>query len=103
MSGAHKNENVEGPRIQGQFKGATTDIDRRHGDPESGGLSSGAGGILLDNKRMTMMNLPCLNDLLCVMQVKRLPRPVQSECFDCQLAVLSRRYLFNMLFEVRSV
>ncbi|PSC72267.1 28S ribosomal [Micractinium conductrix] len=34
-------KNVEGPRIQGQFKGATTDIDRRHGDPEFGGLSSG--------------------------------------------------------------
>ena len=32
---------AEGPRIQGEFKAATTDIDRRHGDPEMGGLSSG--------------------------------------------------------------
>lgn len=32
---------VLGPRIQGQFKGATTDIDRRHGDPDMAGLSSG--------------------------------------------------------------
>lgn len=32
---------MAGPRIQGVFKGATTDIDRRHGDPDLGGLSSG--------------------------------------------------------------
>lgn len=27
--------------IVGAFKGVTTDIDRRHGDPDMGGLSSG--------------------------------------------------------------
>ena len=32
---------AEGPRIQGEFKAATADIDRRHGDPKMGGLSSG--------------------------------------------------------------
>ncbi|KAL4437403.1 hypothetical protein ABPG75_004542 [Micractinium tetrahymenae] len=26
---------------QGEFQGKTTDIDRRHGDPEQGGLTSG--------------------------------------------------------------
>ncbi|GAB4816071.1 hypothetical protein N2152v2_003117 [Parachlorella kessleri] len=41
MADADRDPNVEGPRIQGQFKGATTDIDRRHGDPDMGGLSSG--------------------------------------------------------------
>ncbi|KAL4452378.1 hypothetical protein ABPG75_008040 [Micractinium tetrahymenae] len=44
-------DNIEGPRIQGQFKGATTDIDRRHGDPDLGGLSSGEKATLTRSER----------------------------------------------------
>ncbi|KAI3429859.1 hypothetical protein D9Q98_010170 [Chlorella vulgaris] len=30
-----------GDAEKGTFKGVTTDVDRRHGDPEQGGLTSG--------------------------------------------------------------